>query len=133
MTLLTGGREPGMRDWCSRGGVVVLVTTDAGRCGDVVVVVDVTVGALPRRHQVRSRQNEPRSRMVKLAIGPRHRVMTLLAGGREAGVRNRSGRRVVVVLVTTDAGRDGDAVIVVDVAIGALAGRHHVRSSQREA
>ena len=66
--------------------------------------------------------------MVELAVGPYHRIMTLLAGRRKADVVHRSGGRVVIVLVTTDAGRARQVVVVVDVAIGAQSRRYGMRS-----
>ena len=132
VTLLARCRETGMRDWrCSRV-VVSLMATDAGRRRDVVVVVDVTVRTLPRRHGMRTRQNESGGRVIELAIRPGHGVVTLRAGCRETGVRHRRGRRVVVGLVATDAGGRGDVVVVVDVTVRALARRHRVRARQRE-
>ena len=51
-------------------GVILLMTRVAQSAGQVVVVVDVAIRALPRRYRVRSSQRKPRSRMVELAIRP---------------------------------------------------------------
>ena len=116
-----------------RGSLEILqVTRHAGRAGQVVVVVDVTVRALARRHGMRTGQNESGRGVIELAIGPGHRVVTLLAGGRESGMRHRRRRRVVVGLVATDTGGRGDVVIVVDVTIRAQAWRHGVRTRQNK-
>jgi hypothetical protein len=62
--------------------------------------------------------------MIELAIGPQHRIVTVLTCSREAqlDVVNGSSSRVVVVLVAADASRvrAGQVVIVVDVALAAL-------------
>jgi len=72
--------------------------------------------------------------MVELAVGPLHRVMACGTGRRElrAHVINRSLGIVVVGLVTRDAIRIGDVVVVIDVAVGTLPWRHRMRSGQRE-
>ena len=132
VTLRARGWETGMRNRRGRRVVVGLVAAHAGRRRDVVVVVDVTVRTLPRRHGMRTRQNESGGRVIELAIRPGHGVVTLRAGCRETGVRHRRGRRVVVGLVATDAGGRGDVVVVVDVTVRALARRHRVRARQRE-
>ena len=111
---------------------ILQVTRHAGRAGQVVVVVDMAIDALSWRDSVRTRQNESGGGVVELAIGPRHGVMTLLTCRREPGMRHRRGRVVVIVLVTTDAGRRGDVVVVIHVAIRTLPRRDRMRSSQRE-
>ena len=64
--------------------------------------------------------------MIELAIRPLHRVMALLAGGREARVRYRTGRAGEIFLMARNASRVCDVEVVVDVAIRAGAGRHGV-------
>ena len=80
--------------------VIGLVAADAGRRQRRVVVVDVAVGAHPRRHRVRAGQGERRGVVVKRGVRPDRRVMAQFAGGREAGrgVR-RIGRAGVILLV----------------------------------
>ena len=71
--------------------------------------------------------------MIELTIGPLDRVMTLLAGGREAGMRHRTLRAVVIILMARNAQRAVQVVVIVDVAIRASARRNHMRSGQRPA
>jgi hypothetical protein len=133
MTILAGGGEAQLDVVNGSSGrvVVVQVTRDAGRVGEVVIVVDVALAALGRG--VRAGQREAGGGVIELTIGPQHRVMAILAGRGEAQldvVNGRSGR-VVVVLVTRYAGRIGEVVVVVDVALAAL--RSSVRPGQWEA
>ncbi len=79
-----------------------------------------------------ARQDKAGSGVIELGVGPLHGVVALLAGRRESRMGHRSGGVVVVGLVATDAGCNRDVVVVVDVAIGALARRHHMRTGQRE-
>ncbi len=51
-------------------GVIVLVARDAGCTGQVVVVVNVAVRALTRRHGVRSRQHEASAVVIEGRIQP---------------------------------------------------------------
>jgi len=108
------------------------MASDARAAGERVVVVDVAVGALPRRHRVQASQRESCRLVVKLSIGPLHGVVALLAGRGEATVRYRCGGVIVVRLMAADAGRAGDVVVIVDMAIAALPRRNAVRPGQRE-
>jgi len=63
--------------------VVGLMAAHAGSSGDVVIIVDVAVRTLPRRHGVRSGQREPSGVMVEGCIQPTGGAVTLLAGLRE--------------------------------------------------
>ena len=106
-----------------RGGgvVVVLVARHAGRAGEVVIVVDMTVGALPRWRSMRAGQGESSAVVVEGRIQPGSRVVALVAGLRE--IRRhviRVRRSLEVFQVTGHAGRAGQVVIIVDVAIAAL-------------
>ena len=116
------------------GGVLVIgqVAGNATRIRQVVVVVDVAVGALPRRHRVQASQRESCRLVVKLSVGPLHGIVALLAGRGEATVRYRCGGVIVVRLMAADAGRAGDVVVIVDMAIAALPRRNTVRPGQRE-
>ena len=68
-----------------RGRVVVirLVARDASGAGQVVVIVDVAVGAGSRRHGMTATQREPGSTVIKRSIQPGAGAMALLAGLRE--------------------------------------------------
>lgn len=56
--------------WIRRTLVILQVTRNASRAVQVVVVVDVAIGALSWRHGVHSRQREGGQRMVKRGIRP---------------------------------------------------------------
>ena len=49
---------------------VLQVATNAGRGGQVVVVVHVAIGTLPRRHSVQAGKREGRGVMVERSIRP---------------------------------------------------------------
>ncbi len=118
-----------------RAQAILQVAGHAGRAIQTVVVADVAIGAEPRWHGVQAGQIEARRRMVKLTVGPQVRVVALFAGQGESRRRVGHGaRRIVVIgLVAGNASRVRNRVIVVDVAIGASARRHHVVSRQWEA
>jgi len=114
MALLARGREPRMGHGRRRVVVIRLVARNARSYRNVVVVVGMAVGA--RRGQVRARQRPARCRVIELAIRPQHGIVALFAGRREACVRYRRGRIIVIRLMAGNAGRHGDLVVVVDVA-----------------
>ena len=98
------------------------------------VVVDVTVGALPRRNGMRSGQGECRVVVIELAVSPGDCVVAKLARLREPDLRVRRIIRVLVILqVAGDARRLVQFVIVVDVAVATSSWRHGMRPGQRPA
>jgi len=121
-----GSREAGMRHRTVRVLEVRLMARNAQGAIQVVVVVDMAVRARARRHCVRAGQREASLCVIELTVGPLDGVMALLAGGREAGVRHRTLRAVVVILMACNTQRAGQVVIVVDVAIRASSWRHGV-------
>ena len=128
VTLLARRGKSGMRHW--RGGVVVvvLVATDARRVGDVVVVVDVAIGALARRDSMRSGQWKCRLRMVEAGRLPRRRGVARIAGlCKPGGGVIRIVRVLVILQVARHASRGGQVVIVIHMAIGTLPWRHRMR------
>jgi len=124
-----GGRERAVIHRRLRVVVVRLVAENACRVREIVVVVGMAARAWCS--QVRPRQRPACRRVIKLAIRPHHRVMALLAGGREARVIHRRFRVVVIRLVAGNARRHRDVVVVVGVA--ARARRGQVRPRQRPA
>ncbi len=107
---------------------------DTGRAGQVVVVVHVAVGALPRRDRMRTRQREARAVVIESRIQPRSRAVALIAGLRK--IRRdviRVRRPLKIFQVAGHAGGAGQVVVVVDVAVGAQPRRHRVHAGQSEA
>ncbi len=119
-----------------RGRIIVvgLVTTHAGRAGQVVVVVDVAVGAGTWWHCVRARQRETCAGVVEGCVHPVGGVVTTIASLREIR-RNviRTRRSLIVLKVATHAGGAVEAVVVVHVTICASSRRYGVQAGQREA
>ena len=133
MTLLAGLREI-RRHVIRIGGAleVLQVAGDAGRACQVVIIVDVTIGAGAGRHSVQAGESKASGGVVELRIGPHHGIVALLARRGKSIVRHRRGRVVVVRLVAADAGRIRNVVVVVDVAISTLPRWNRVRTSERE-
>ena len=114
---------------------VRLVAGNARGAGQVVIIVDVTVAALQRRHGVCTHQWEAGAGVIELAVRPQNRVVTIGAGGGDSRgqVGERADRVVIVSQMARYAGRIGEVVVVVDVAVGALQRRNGVASGQRKA
>ncbi len=109
------------------------VAGHARRAGQVVIVIDVAVGALARRNCMRSRQSEIHERVVESRRLPRDSRVALRAVRGEVsryviGVR----RSLKILQVAADTGGAGQIVVVVNVAIDALSRRNGVSASQRE-
>ena len=134
---LAGGREElRLRLVSGVGRVVVvgLVAANARGRQRRVIVVNVAIGADPRRNGVRASKGEGRVVVIERGIRPAGRVVAEFARGREARRRmGRIGSARVVLLVARVAERAVQRVIVVDVAVGAEARRHRVRTGQRKA
>ena len=118
------------------GGVleVLLVTAVAGRVGDGVIVVDVTIGELPRGHGVHARERKSGAVVVKRRVHPVAGVVALLAslgetGGDVVGI----ARALEIFQVTGHARRAVERVVIADVTIGALPGGHGVHARQSKA
>ena len=131
MALLARGWEPGVRH---RGyGVVeiILVAADACGAGDVEIVIDVAVCTLPRRNRVRTRQRKTRFRMIESRRLPGCGGVAGFASLGESPAHVIRVRGSLEILqVTRHAGRAGQVVVVVDVAICALPRRNGMRASQ---
>ncbi len=71
MALIAGLGEV-LRDVAGIGRrlVVLQVTTHTGSAGEVVIVIDVTVGALPWRNRVHARECEANQIVVEARIRP---------------------------------------------------------------
>jgi len=116
-----------------RALIVSKVTAHARRIRNVVVVVNVAVGAQTRRNGVHARKRESGTVVVERCIGPRRCVVALLAGLREvSGDVVRIRGRLIILQVATDAGRAGEVVVVINVAVGAQPGRDCVAAGKRK-
>jgi len=117
-----------------RGIVVVrLMATHARRGQRGVVVVGVAVGAGPGRHGVIPGQGERGVVVIKGRIRPKHGVVAHLARRGETRMRHGADGVGEIGLVTRNTERTLQRVVVVGMAIGAGARRHHVRTGQSEA
>src|SRR6201993_2196421 len=135
MTRIASRRERGRHVVHRSGRIVVirLVAGDASGGSQIVIIVDVAIGTGSRRHGVTAGEREPGRAVVKRGIEPGAGAVALVAGLREIradviGI----GRSLVILQVARNAGRAVQAVVVVDVAIGAGARRNRVQSGQRE-
>jgi len=62
--------------------VIVLMARNAGRAGQVEVVIDVAIGTSPRRNRMASRQRKSHRVVIELRVQPVIRTVALFAGGR---------------------------------------------------
>ena len=109
------------------------MTGHAGRARQVVVTVDVAIDALTRWHGVHAGERETGTVVIEDRICPRSRVVALSAGlGEARGDVIRIGCSLIVLQMTTGAGRGRQVVVVVDVAIVTLSRRHGVHAGKRE-
>jgi len=110
-----------------RAGIVLLVARVAKRAVQGVVVVDMAIRTLARRHGVRSGQREAGAVVVERGIQPGAGAVALVACLREVrGDVTRIRRSLVILQVARHASRAGEVVVVVDVAVGTLPRRHRV-------
>lgn len=133
MADLAGLREPtrhviGVRRLIEIGKMA----RDACRSRQLVIVIYVAIGALPRWNCVLAGQRKCRLRMIELRRNPRAGRMASIAGLRKTAQYVIRVRRFIEVgKVTADAGDCREVVIVIGVAIGALPRRNRVRAGQR--
>ena len=126
------GREEGgvLRCGMRRTGgavVIVLMAANAGVAVEAVVVVNVAVGAHPRRHRVLSYQCEARAVVIKRRVCPIKRVVARFARRGEASrCVSRVGCSSVIFLVARVAQSAIQRVVVVDVAVSTSPRRHRV-------
>lgn len=112
-----------------RADVVLLMARVAQGAIQRIVVVDMAVGALPRRRGVTPRQRETGTVVIEGGICPRSGVVALIACLRKAGSDVIGICSTLIVLqMTRDTGRGRQVVVVVDMAVGALPRRHGVTS-----
>ena len=114
---------------------ILEVTGDASRAGQVVVIVDVAIGALPRRHRMSTAQRESHRIVIELGIHPVIAGMAgIAAGGKFRANVIGIGGGLKIFKVTRRTGRGqrlevaGGAALVTGFAI-----HGGMRSRQREA
>jgi hypothetical protein len=109
------------------------MTRHTGRACQIVIIVDMAIDALPRWNGMTSCQRETRTVVIEDRICPRGRVVALIAC---LGETRRNvigiGRSLIVLQMTTGAGRGAEVVVAIDVAIGTLPRWHGVHAGKRE-
>ncbi len=118
-----------------RALIVLQVAGHAGSAGQVVVVINMAIGAQARRYRVSSAEREPDRVVIKSCVQPRIRSMTIGArrgeGSRDvAGIIRRLevGRMARVALCRHRLELAGRSALVAGIAID-----RRMRSGQREA
>ena len=130
-------RAAGLREvrshvtWIRCSLIVLQVTCGASGAGQVVVVVDVAIGALTGRHGVHACQRESCQRMIKRGIRPRRGVMAEITGLGERGAYViRICGPLIVFQMASNTSSTSEVVVIVEVAVGALPRRHAVAAGQ---
>jgi len=133
---ITGLREGGGDVIRVSGRLIILqMAIHAGRTGEIVIVVDMAIGALPRRYSVTGGQGKSDGAVIELGVQPVVGSVAAIAGRREVG-RNvvRTFGRLEISHVAGRASRGhrlelaGGSTLVAGIAID-----NCVRSDQRKA
>jgi len=113
------------------GRLLVLCRVTAIAVGWQARIVIVHVATRAGHAGVSTGKRKGRVVMIKNALGPNHRVVAQRAVGRKTSVIDWCQRSREICLVARNAGRAGQAVVVIDVA--GSAGHAYVRAGQRKA
>jgi len=113
------------------GRLLVLCRVTAIAVGWQARIVIVHVATRAGHAGVSTGKRKGRVVMIKNALGPNHRVVAQRAVGRKTSVIDWCQRSRELCLVARNAGRAGQAVVVINVAGGA--GHAYVRAGQRKA
>ena len=109
------------------------MASHAGSAIQVVVVVDVAIGTLPRRYRVQASQGEPGAVVIECRIQPGRSAVARVASLREVPrhvIRVRCALEVGHMAGNT--GRAIQGVVIIHVAVDTLPRRHRVHAGQRE-
>ena len=135
MAQLTSGWESrGRVGGVIRARVVLLVARVTQRAVQVVVVVDVAVGALTWRHRVRTRKWKAGAVVIEGCVEPRRSVVALVAALGKIRCHVIGIRGPLVILqMARDTCIAGQVVVIVCVAVRTLARWNRVHAGQRKA
>ena len=119
--------------WIRRTLVILQVAGNASRAVQVVIVVHVAIRTLPRGNGVRTGQRKARFRVIESRRLPSCGGVAGFASLREPATHViRVGGSLEILQVTRHAGRAGQVVVVIDVAIGTLPRRNRMRARQHK-
>ena len=112
---------------------ILQMARDARSLSQVVVIVDVAIGALARGNAVAAGERESGLGVIEVRRRPGRRGVARLACFGESLLRVVRVIGVLKILqMAGDAGGLGQVVVIVDMAIGARTGRHGVSASEEE-